>query len=213
MGLFAGMHVRVAFLTEDGEKNTFREFLLTKNSLTEIDAEPRFQIPAELLRQAKIAEDADIQMIVVDGAILICQEPNLNVQELKQFRFAWVMVASMTELPNDLPAQRPLQQAPLDFMDEEMSSNEYDTGPSTQEKEITETVIDGLPFAFLFRFRQRRNSKIVKDILKAAISAARRHKGGDIMAKRVYWSVSCSRNSRLKRRIPMPKAAVPRICR
>ena len=36
MGLFAGMHVRVAFLTEDGEKNTFCEFLLTKNSLTDL---------------------------------------------------------------------------------------------------------------------------------------------------------------------------------
>ena len=129
MGLFAGMHVRVAFLTEDGEKNTFREFLLTKNSLTEIDAEPRFQIPAELLRQAKIAEDADIQMIVVDGAILICQEPNLNVQELHKISDSLGLAASMTEeLPDDLPAAKDrLQQALSDFM-EEMSSNEYDTG-------------------------------------------------------------------------------------
>ena len=130
MGLFAGMHVRVAFLTEDGEKNTFREFLLTKNSLTEIDAEPRFQIPADLLRQAKIAEDADIQMIVVDGAILICQEPNLNVQELHKISDSLGLAASMTEeLPDDLPAAKDrLQQALSDFMDEEMSSNEYDTG-------------------------------------------------------------------------------------
>ena len=130
MGLSAGMHVRVAFLTEDGEKNTFREFLLTKNSLTEIDSEPRFQIPAELLRQAKIAEDADIQMIVVDGAILICQEPNLNVQELRKISDSLGLAASMTEeLPDDLPAAKDrLQQALSDFMDEEMSSNEYDTG-------------------------------------------------------------------------------------
>ncbi len=130
MGLFAGMHVRVAFLTEDGEKNTFREFLLMKNSLTEIDAEPRFQIPADLLRQAKIAKDADIQMIVVDGAILICQEPNLNVQELRKISDSLGLAASMTEeLPDDLPAAKDrLQQALSDFMDEEMSSNEYDTG-------------------------------------------------------------------------------------
>lgn len=130
MGLFAGMHVRVAFLTEDGEKNTFREFLLAKNSLTEIDAEPRFQIPAELLRQAKIAEDADIQMIVVDGAILICQEPNLTVQELHAISDSLGLAVGMTEeLPDDLPAVKErLQQALSDFMDEEMSSNEYDTG-------------------------------------------------------------------------------------
>ena len=130
MGLFAGMHVRVAFLSEDGEKNTFHEFLLTKNSFTEFDAEPRFQIPADLLRQAKIAEDADIQMIVVDGAILICQEPNLTVQELKAISDSLGLAASMTEeLPDDLPAAKDrLQQALSDFMDEEMSSNEYDTG-------------------------------------------------------------------------------------
>jgi len=130
MSLFAGMHVRVAFMTEDGEKNTFREFLLTKNSLTEIDTETRFQIPADLLRQAKIAEDADIQMIVVDGAILICQEPNLNVQELHTISDSLGLAAGMTEeLPDDLPAAKDrLQQALSDFMDEEMSSNEYDTG-------------------------------------------------------------------------------------
>lgn len=117
-------------MTEDGEKNTFREFLLTKNSLTEIDTEPLFQIPADLLRQAKIAEDADIQMIVVDGAILICQEPNLTVQELKAISDSLGLAASMTEeLPDDLPAAKDrLQQALSNFMNEEMSSNEYDTG-------------------------------------------------------------------------------------
>ena len=68
-------------------------------------------------------------MIVVDGAILICQEPNLNVQELHKISDSLGLAASMTEeLPDDLPAAKDrLQQALSDFM-EEMSSNEYDTG-------------------------------------------------------------------------------------
>ena len=66
--------------------------------MTEIDAEPRFQIPADLLRQAKIAEDADIQMIVVDGAILICQEPNLNVQELRKISDSLGLAAGMLQI-------------------------------------------------------------------------------------------------------------------
>ncbi len=130
MGLLAGMHVRVAFLTEDGEKNTFREFLLTQDSLSEIHEESQFQIPAKLLHQANIADDADIQIITVNGGILICQEPSLDVDQLHAISDTLSLALSVTdELSDELPdANEQLRQALFDFTNKEMNGYEYSAG-------------------------------------------------------------------------------------
>lgn len=119
MGLHAGMHVRVAFLTEDGEKNTFREFMLTKNSLHEVEAEQSVLIPNELLKQAKIPDDENVQIFTVDGAIAICREPALNHGELYGLLQTLSYAAGLAdELPENLiAAQEQLENALNEFME------------------------------------------------------------------------------------------------
>lgn len=82
MGLLPGNHVRVAYLTQDGQHNSFQEFLLSADSLEELSDENRFHIPDHLLRQSNIPLDADLQIICLDGLLIICQDAALSSDEL-----------------------------------------------------------------------------------------------------------------------------------
>lgn len=82
MGLFPGSHVRVAYLTQDGQRNSFQEFLLSADSLEELSDENQFHIPDHLLRQSNIPTDADLQIICLDGLLIICQDTALSQDEL-----------------------------------------------------------------------------------------------------------------------------------
>lgn len=70
MGLFPGSHVRVAYLTHDGQHNSFQEFLLSADSLEELSEESQFHVPDHLLRQSNIPLDADLQIICLDGLLI-----------------------------------------------------------------------------------------------------------------------------------------------
>lgn len=82
MGLFPGSHVRVAYLTHDGQHNSFQEFLLSADSLEELSEESQFHVPDHLLRQSNIPLDADLQIICLDGLLIICQDAALSSDEL-----------------------------------------------------------------------------------------------------------------------------------
>ena len=82
MGLSPGNHVRIAYLTHDGEENTFQEFLLSAGSLDESAEENPIQIPTALLVQADIPEDADLQIVCLKGALLICRDTSFDLAEL-----------------------------------------------------------------------------------------------------------------------------------
>ena len=82
MGLSPGNHVRVAYLTHDGEENTFQEFLLSAGSLDESAEENPIQIPTALLVRADIPEDVDLQIVCLKGALLICQDTSFDLAEL-----------------------------------------------------------------------------------------------------------------------------------
>ena len=82
MGLFPGSHVRVAYLTQDGQRNSFQEFLLSADSFEELSDENQFHIPDHLLRQSNIPTDADLQIICLDGLLIICQDTALSQDEL-----------------------------------------------------------------------------------------------------------------------------------
>ncbi len=84
MGLGPGDHVRIAYLTDQSQENIFREFLLTEDSLAEAENCSHIAVPRELLRQAEIPEDADIQVICSPGAIILTQDPVLNVDALRE---------------------------------------------------------------------------------------------------------------------------------
>lgn len=102
MGLFAGDHVRVAYLTDDGMYNTFKEFLLYSETVTGCGDEQRISIPNILLQQANIPPDADIQITCLDGVLIIGAETKLNLSELTAVLEGLTTSADITEdLPTD----------------------------------------------------------------------------------------------------------------
>lgn len=82
MGLFPGDHVRIAYLTCDGQKNSFQEFLLSANPLDELSEEQQIRVPNHILEDANIPSDADLQILCLDGYIVICQDSALSPDEL-----------------------------------------------------------------------------------------------------------------------------------
>lgn len=85
MGLTAGDHVRVAYLTSDGVRNDCREFLISGEALTEADeGEAKIGIPAELLAQANIPQDTDLQIVCCNGCIIITRDATMSTEDLAE---------------------------------------------------------------------------------------------------------------------------------
>lgn len=84
MGLAAGDHVRVAYLTDDGAANTFCELMLLPNAVDEIspDKSGAIQIPVELMRQANIPQDANLQITCLNGCIVISRDTGFQPEDL-----------------------------------------------------------------------------------------------------------------------------------
>ena len=84
MGLAPGDHVRAAYLTPDGITNPFCEFMPLAEFAdgSEMTDSDEIRIPAQLMAQANIPADADLQIACLDGALLICQDTGLQPQEL-----------------------------------------------------------------------------------------------------------------------------------
>ena len=83
MNLFPGDHVRVAYLTKDGQQNTFHEFFLSSDSMDGISEDCKFSVPSDLLEKAKIPENADLQIFCLNGCLLICQDTAFNLTDLR----------------------------------------------------------------------------------------------------------------------------------
>lgn len=105
MGLHPGNHVRIAYLTEDGSKNTFQEFLLSKNPLEHLSEEQQIQVPNHILETANIPKDADLQIVCLDGLILICQDPTLSIDELTAIFEQLQTIGELPLSPQETPAQ------------------------------------------------------------------------------------------------------------
>lgn len=54
MGLFPGSHIRIAYLTQDGQRNSFQEFLVSADSSEELSDENQFYIPDHLLEAINV---------------------------------------------------------------------------------------------------------------------------------------------------------------
>lgn len=93
--------VYLAYLTRDGLKNEYQEFLLSPQPLEELGEEGKIVIPSSLLEQAHIAPDGDIQILCLNGAILLCEDSVLDRQDLElllqQLQFTSDII---TSLPN-----------------------------------------------------------------------------------------------------------------
>ena len=76
--------MRVAYLTHDGAANTFCELMLLPNAVDGVglNGDNAIQIPMELMRQANIPQDADLQIACLDGCIVISGDTGLQPEEL-----------------------------------------------------------------------------------------------------------------------------------
>ena len=101
MELFPLDTVYLAYLTRDGLKNEYQEFLLTPQPLEGPGEEGKIVIPSSLLEQACIAPDGDIQILCLNGAILLCEDSILDKQDL-ELLLQQLQSASdiITSLPN-----------------------------------------------------------------------------------------------------------------
>lgn len=85
MGLGPGDHVRVAYLSRDGEQNTFREFFLSEHEIEDMaenSEDSSIAIPEELLQKAQLSGVSNFQILCVEGCIVICQDPGFTLEEL-----------------------------------------------------------------------------------------------------------------------------------
>ena len=82
MGLLAGQSVYLAYIAEHDLTNRYSEFLVSVTSFAELDTSEHIAIPEQLLENAGIATDSDVQIICINGAVIITQEDNLNLREL-----------------------------------------------------------------------------------------------------------------------------------
>ena len=109
MGLSAGDPVRVAYLTDDGQQNSFREFLLSANPLGELTDENQIKVPDHILEDANLPADADLQILCLNGCILICQDSALTSDELaavlEQLRTADELTAALPDSPEQIRDQ------------------------------------------------------------------------------------------------------------
>ena len=82
MGLDIGGDVFVSFISNDQEANVYRELLIASASLQELDSAPKsIAIPDELMENAGIMPDADIQIICGQGVILITAQASMSTSE------------------------------------------------------------------------------------------------------------------------------------
>lgn len=106
MGLAAGDHVRVAYLTHDGSSNTFCELMLLSDGVDEarLGRDDVIHIPAELMHQAKIPQDADLQIACLDGCIIIIRDTGVQPEELNAILEQLQAAESFASmLPGDVP--------------------------------------------------------------------------------------------------------------
>ena len=94
MGLKAGDHIRVAYITDDGERNIYREILLSGKPLDTLTDEGVL-IPAEILEQAGIPLGADLRVISTEGMIILNQRLAVPNDRLK-------MALARLEIAEDL---------------------------------------------------------------------------------------------------------------
>lgn len=101
MGLSPGDHIRIAYLSRDGHRNIFREFLLSADPLDVLSEDDKIKIPSHLLNQAHIPDNADLQILCLSGCLLICPDSTLNTNELSS-------VFESLQIAGDIAASLPI---------------------------------------------------------------------------------------------------------
>lgn len=102
MGLRPNDRIYVAYIADDALKNRYREFLVSPSSIEALEEPAQISIPEELLRDANIPKDADVQIICIDGAVILCQESALHSDDLAQILQSLDIAVDLADsLPQD----------------------------------------------------------------------------------------------------------------
>ena len=101
MGLHGGDLVQIAYLTKDGVRNDFHEFLLSSGGVDEAEDSVSFQVPDTLLQQANMKADEDVKLVCLDGCIVICKDRDLDHEALLDVLDS---LKKANELTSDLPS-------------------------------------------------------------------------------------------------------------
>ena len=106
MGLSPADPVYLAYLTRDGAKNDYQEFLLSPESIEGGEGEEKLLIPSPLLEQAKQSPGEDIQILCLDRAIVLCEASTLDRNDLgavlQQLQAARELASSLPEEASSL---------------------------------------------------------------------------------------------------------------
>lgn len=109
MGLSPANTVYLAYLSNDGEENEYREFLLSPESIGTMTVEKKLMIPSPLLEQANLLPGEDIQIVCLDGAIVLCRDPALDRGSLEdvlhQLQIATELTASLPQNTSSIVKQ------------------------------------------------------------------------------------------------------------
>ena len=108
MGLRPGDEIYAAYAVDGSGRNRWKEFLLTGEGLT-ADHASELAVPDVLLAQAGIPPDADLQLICLNGSILITQDTALTETELS------VLLDDLRSA-NEIAAQLPDNESALDCL-------------------------------------------------------------------------------------------------
>ena len=74
----------MAYITDDGLADRYHEFTVSSVSLSELDTTQQIAIPQQLLEQAGIDSNAEVQIACIDGAIIITGDTPLTEDELSE---------------------------------------------------------------------------------------------------------------------------------
>lgn len=114
MGLKAKDCVLVAFLSSDGVRNDYKEFLIAPVTDDEEDDAKQIGIPSELLLQADIPDDADLQIVCGHGFILIARDASMSGEALEEVSAA---IRAADEVVGQLPVDLDISDVERKFRD------------------------------------------------------------------------------------------------
>ena len=103
MNVLPGEQVTVAYLTRDGQRNDYQEFLISTKSAQPTEEVQEILLPSVLLEKAGL--EGDVQILCLDGGLLICRDPTLRLEE-------WRSVMEAQSIALDLVSR--LDRAPMD---------------------------------------------------------------------------------------------------
>lgn len=106
MGLSPNDEVYVAYLSKDGNQNEYQEFLISPQPLDAPDEGQKLMIPSPLLEQANLIPGQDLQILCLDGGIILCGESSLDKNELRA-------VLEQLQTVSDLACSLPDEVGPL----------------------------------------------------------------------------------------------------